>query len=191
MASNVLMLTGPLFMLQVYDRVLASRSLPTLVVLVLQITGLFAFYGFIEVIRSRMALRLANVFDQQIGEKLFITAVRLRVTSGAANTLDPVRDGDVIRSFLAGPGPLALFDLPWVPFYLALVFLFHPMLGWLATGGGFVIVVLMLFNEYALRRPSKDTTAATSLRQRRTVDARNNAEAVLAMGMLAAMGRRG
>lgn len=190
MVSNLLMLTGPLFMLQVYDRVLSSRSLPTLFVLVLLITGLFAFYGFVEAIRSRMSLRLANLVDHAIGEKLFATGVRLRLVSGQASALDPVREGDSIRAFLGGPGPMALLDLPWVPLYLAIIFMVHPLLGWLATGGGALIICLMLINEFALRKPAKDSSSALSVRQRRTDDVRNNAEAVVAMGMLATMERR-
>ena len=190
MVSNLLMLTGPLFMLQVYDRVLASRSVPTLVALVLLITALFAFYGVIEALRSRMALRFANLFDQQISDRLFTTAVRLRLVSGPAANLDPVRDGDAIRAFLSGPGPVSLLDLPWVPLYLIVVFAFHPLLGWLATAGGVIITVMMIISEYVLRRSSSEGTAAAALRQRRTDDARNNADAILAMGMLEDVRRR-
>ena len=135
LVSNLLMLAGPLFMLQVYDRVLSSRSLPTLMAFVVIITAVYIFYAFIETVRSRMSLRLANLMDHALGEKLFEASVRLRLATGQASQMDPVRDGDSLRAFLAGPGPLALLDMPWVPVYLAVVFVIHPFLGWLAVGG--------------------------------------------------------
>jgi ATP-binding cassette subfamily C protein PrsD len=182
--SNLLMLTGPLFMLQVYDRVLASRSVPTLVVLTILISALFGFYAFLEAMRSRMAIRFANVTNSVIGAKLFAASVRLKLVSGVAANFDPVRDGDTIRQFMSGSGPMALLDLPWLPIYLGLVFAFHPMLGWLATGGGIVIILLMIANEITSRRPSQDANAAQIARQRQTDDARLNAETIIAMGML-------
>ncbi|HZY66991.1 MAG TPA: type I secretion system permease/ATPase, partial [Devosia sp.] len=190
LVSNLLMLAGPLFMLQIYDRVLSSRSLPTLTAFVVIITAIYIFYAFIETVRARMALRLANLLDHAVGEKLFEAAIRLRLATGQAGAADPVRDGDSLRAFLAGPGPLALLDLPWVPIYLALVFVIHPLLGWLAVAGALVITVLMVINEFVLRKPSKDGTAAANARQRQTDDARANAETVIAMGMIADVGRR-
>ncbi|MBI4921063.1 MAG: type I secretion system permease/ATPase [Devosia nanyangense] len=184
------MLAGPLFMLQIYDRVLSSRSEPTLLAFVLLIIAVYAFYAFIEALRSRMSLRLANLFDHTVGEKLFQASVRLRLATGQAATLDPVRDGDTLRNFLASPGPLSLLDMPWVPIYLAVVFVIHPYLGWLATGGAIVITAMMLINELALRKPSKDSSQAIGARQRQTDDARANAETILAMGMLGDVGRR-
>lgn len=190
LVSNLLMLAGPLFMLQIYDRVLSSRSLPTLTAFVVIIIAVYIFYAFIETVRSRMALRLANLVDHSVGGKLFEASVRLRLSTGQTNQVDPVRDGDNLRAFLAGPGPLALLDLPWVPVYLAVVFIIHPLLGWLAVGGALVITALMFANEFVLRKPSKESTAAIYARQRQTDDSRTNAETVVAMGMLADVGRR-
>ncbi|MEO7222952.1 MAG: type I secretion system permease/ATPase [Devosia sp.] len=190
LVSNLLMLAGPLFMLQIYDRVLSSRSLPTLTAFVVIIIAVYVFYAFIETIRSRMSLRLANLMDHAVGEKLFEASVRLRLASGQASQMDPVRDGDSLRAFLAGPGPLALLDMPWVPIYLAVVFVIHPMLGWLAVGGAIVITILMIINEFVLRKPSKDSSAAINARQRQTDDARANAETVVAMGMIGDVARR-
>jgi ATP-binding cassette subfamily C protein PrsD len=184
------MLAGPLFMLQIYDRVLSSRSLPTLTAFVVIITAVYIFYAFIETIRTRMSLRLANLMDHAVGEKLFEASVRLRLASGQAAQMDPVRDGDSLRAFLAGPGPLALLDMPWVPVYLAVVFVIHPFLGWLAVGGAIVIAILMVINEFVLRKPSKESTAAINARQRQTDDARANAETVVAMGMVGDVARR-
>ena len=183
--SNLLMLTGSLFMLQVYDRVLASHSLPTLVVLTILVAALYGFYAFLEALRARMGIRIGNVVDARIGDKLFAAAIRLKLIPGTSANADPVRDGDTLRQFVSGSGPMALFDLPWLPIYLGIVFVFHPMLGWLATAGGVLITLLMIVNEAMSRRPSQEANAAQSARQRQADDARANAETITAMGMLA------
>lgn len=187
LVSNLLMLTGPLFMLQVYDRVLASRSVPTLIVLTGLIAALFAFYGFLDALRSRMSARFANVLDARIAHRLFAAAVRLRLLANTPKTADPVRDGDVLRQFLASPAPVTLLDLPWVPIYLAVVFLFHIWLGWLAVAGSLIITLLMIANEAVARRPSQEVNTEQYLRQRQSDDVRLNSETVIAMGMLGAL----
>lgn len=184
MVSNLLMLTGPLFMLQVYDRVLASRSVPTLLVLTGLVCALFAFFAFLDALRSRMAARYANVQDASIAGRLFAAAVHFKLVANAPRTADPLRDGDTIRQFLASPAPLTLLDLPWVPLYLAVVFLFHFWLGWLAVAGCLIITVLMVVNEGAAREPSQEASSEQFLRQKQTDDVRLNAETVVAMGML-------
>jgi ATP-binding cassette, subfamily C, bacterial PrsD len=184
LVSNLLMLTGPLFMLQVYDRVLASRSVPTLFALALLMIGLYAFYALIELVRSRMAIRFAGMVEEALSGKLFRASVRMRLSPSGAQQPDPVRDLDSIRQFVGGQGPLALLDLPWMPVYLAIVFVFHPMLGWIATSGGLIITVLLVINELLSRRPSQETTTAAGKRHLLTENARINAESVLAMGML-------
>lgn len=188
--SNLLMLTGPLFMLQVYDRVLASRSVPTLVVLTILIAGLFAFYAFLDALRARMSARFANVLDYRISPKLLAASVRMRLASNTPNNADPVRDGDTVRQFLASAAPLTLLDMPWVPIYLGLVFLFHVWLGWLAVAGSAIVVVLMVINEAMARMPAQETSSHLLLRQRQADDMRLNAETVLAMGMLGKLQRR-
>ncbi len=181
LVSNLMMLTGPLFMLQVYDRVLASRSVPTLVALTLLVVGLYAFYALLEWLRSRMTARFAAAFEELAAAPVFSATLRMRAAPGAP---DPIRDLDTVRGFVAGPGPLALFDLPWLPVYLAIVFLFHPSLGWLAVGGAVVVTVLLLLNERSSRRPAEALARALARRQGFADDARSNAEPVLAMGML-------
>lgn len=188
--SNLLMLTGPLFMLQVYDRVLASQSLPTLTVLTILVCALYAFYAFIEALRARMATRFGNLIERSIGHRLLAAAVHLRLISGGPVNADPIRDGDTLRQFVSGSGPMALMDLPWLPVYLAVVFMFHPLLGWFAAAGALAITLLMIVNEAIARRPSTEVNAAASLRQRQGEDVRGNAESVVAMGMLADMQQR-
>lgn len=187
--SNLLMLTGPLFMLQVYDRVLASRSVPTLVALTVLVCALYALYAFIEALRARMGARFGSMLEQSIGERLLAASIRFRLMGSAAAGADPVRDGDTLRQFVSGGGPLAIFDLPWLPIYMALVFFLHPALGWLATGGGAIIVVLMVLNEWLARKPALATSSALSARQRQAEANRANAETIIGMGMLADMQR--
>jgi ATP-binding cassette, subfamily C, bacterial PrsD len=190
MISNLLMLTGPLFMLQVYDRVLASRSIPTLVSISAIVCGLYAFYAFVEWIRSRMAIRFAGMIDEAAAENLFKASVRLKLQSGTKASPDPVRDLDAVRQFAAGQGPISLFDLPWIPVYLAFVFLLHPMLGWLAVAGATVITLMLVVNERMSHEPSQDVSASSARRQLQTDDARLNAESVVAMGMMGAVSSR-
>jgi ATP-binding cassette subfamily C protein PrsD len=177
-------------MLQVYDRVLASRSIPTLVAISLLVAGLYVFYAFLEWIRSRMAVRYGGLIDEAVSADLFQVAVRQRLAPGGGQTSDPVRDLDSLRQFVAGPGPMALMDLPWLPFYMVIVFLLHPALGWLATIGAVIITLMLVVNEFTSQKPSQETNIAANRRQNRTDDAKANAEAVVAMGMLGAITKR-
>lgn len=116
LVSNLLMLTGPLFMLQVYDRVLTSQSLPTLLILTILVGFLFAFYAFLESLRARMTLRIGNAIDLRLRGRLFRTAVRMKLAAGGPSNADPVRDGDIVRQFISGSGVLAFLDLPLGPY---------------------------------------------------------------------------
>lgn len=188
LVSNLLMLTGPLFMLQIYDRVLTSRSIPTLVAMTILVCGLYGFFALIEWVRSRMGVRLAGVIDERLSGDLFGTMIRLRV-SGRGRS-DPVRDFDTMRAFAGGQGPISFFDLPWIPVYLAIVFLFHPLLGWLATAGAAIIAVMLAIDEVVAQRPTREASAAATRRARQLEDARANSEVVIAMGMLGAVVER-
>jgi ATP-binding cassette, subfamily C, bacterial PrsD len=132
----VLYLTGPLFMMEVYDRVIPSRSIPTLVGLVAVVGLLFAFQGFMDFIRGRMFSRIGAAVDERLSQRVFNALVRLPLNSrSSGDGLQPLRDLDQVRSFLSGGGPLALFDLPWMPLYLAICFLFHFLIGMAALLG--------------------------------------------------------
>lgn len=187
--ANLIMLVGPIFMLQVYDRVLPSRSLPTLWALLALVVVLYASYALIEALRARMAARFATLFEAKFSPLAFEAGLKqrpqIRTEAG-----DPVRDLDSVRQFLSGSGPAALLDLPWMPVYLATVFLLHPLLGFVTLVGAAAIVGLLVVNELNLRRPSRDLAAATARRQVQADDTRANAESVIAMGMLPAMIRR-
>src|SRR5262245_64851413 len=113
------MLTGALFMLQVYDRVLPSRSIPTLLALVLLVGVLFCFQGLLEFVRGRLLVRIGRSLDDDLNEKVYAALVRMPLrTKAGTDALQPVRDLDQVRSFLSSAGPTALFDFPWMPLYL-------------------------------------------------------------------------
>jgi len=184
LAANLLVLTGPLFMLQVYDRVLGSRSLPTLVALFALVAIVYAFLALVDLIRSRMAARFAGALEAAIAGDVFRASLRHSLVPLASHRGEPTRDLDSIRQFVASPGPLALFDLPWLPVYLSIVFLFHPALGWLASGGALLATILLAINEHLAARPTAEAALALAARQSLGEDARVNAEPIYAMGML-------
>lgn len=189
LVSNLLMLTGPLFMLQIYDRVLASRSLPTLAALSLLVVLLYGLYTVIEIIRARMSARSAALLEERLAPLAFSAAVRLRLRP-CSDGGDPVRSLDTIRNFIAGPAPVALLDLPWVPVYVAIVYAFHPVLGGVAAAGALLIAVLLAINEWRSRGIARQMTDTSRRRHAESDDAARNAEAIMAMGMLPAALRR-
>ena len=124
---NLLMLAGPLYMLQIYDRVLSSRSVPTLIALSVFLVGAYAFQGALDLIRSRVVVRSAAVLDQRLALAVHGAMIRIAVASRhPGDGPQPIRDLDQIRGFLTGAGPIAIVDLPWVPVFLTICFLIHP-----------------------------------------------------------------
>ena len=188
---NVLMLTGSFFMLQVYDRVLPSQSVPTLVGLALLATVLYAFQGALEVIRSRVNVKIGAHLDQTLSSRVYNALVRLPLKArGDGDGLQPLRDLDYIRSFLSSGGPAAFFDLPWLPIYLGICFLFHFWIGITALVGSLVLVVLALLTEYRMRAPTKEAARFAATRTAFAAAGRRNAEALRAMGMSGNVGDR-
>lgn len=187
---NVLALTGSLYMLQVYDRVLPSRSIPTLIGLSLLMIGLYAGYGLLDFFRVRAMARVGFRIDRQLRDKVFALVRLLPLRARGGDGLQPIRDLDQIRGFLSGLGPTALFDIPWIPVYLTLIFLLHPLLGLVATGGAIVIVGLTLLTEVTTSAHVR--RAATSGAQRMALGetARRNAEVIHALGMGGHIGRK-
>ncbi len=181
---NVLMLTGPLFMLQVYDRVLTSGSVPTLVVLVILMAALFLFQGVLDGIRARILLRIGRSIDKLLSGRVFDVILQLPLkTRGGGDGLQPMRDLDQIRAFLAGGGPSAFFDLPWMPIYVIVCYLFHPWIGYAAIIGALIIVTISLSAEFLSRGPSRISAKFAGPRNASLEAGRRNAEAVSAMGM--------
>jgi ATP-binding cassette, subfamily C, type I secretion system permease/ATPase len=181
---NLLMLTGSLFMLEVYDRVLPSRSVPTLVGLSVLTAVLFTFQALLEITRGRLLVRIGNQLDCKLGARVYdlVVGLPLRARPGS-DGLQPVRDLDTVRSFLSGLGPTALFDLPWIPLYVAICFAFHVMIGVTVLCGAIILVALTLTTEFLSRRPVKTATTQAALRSRLAEISRRNADVLTAMGM--------
>ena len=182
--SNVLMLTGAIFMLEIYDRVLPSRSVPTLVGIAILAGGLYVVQGILDLIRSRLLVRVGSALDEDVSGRVFDAILRLPMkVAKVGDGLQPLRDLDSVRSFLSGLGPIALFDLPWLPFYIAICYLLHPWLGYTALAGGIILVALTLFTEVLTRRPTKTAASFAASRSELAQAGHRNAETIVAMGM--------
>jgi PrtD family type I secretion system ABC transporter len=187
---NILYLTGSFYMLEIYDRVLPSRSVPTLVALSVLALTLFAFQGVLDLIRSRILVRVAASLDERLSGRVYDMVVQLPLRSKTAGDgLAPLRDLDQIRSFLVTTGPLALFDLPWMPIYILICFLFHPWIGIAALVGAVILTSLTLMSEIMTRRPSRMAMGHVGARNSLAEAGRRNAEVLLAMGMAPRMGK--
>ncbi|NEU11038.1 type I secretion system permease/ATPase [Methylobacterium sp. BTF04] len=181
---NVLYLTGSFFMLEVYDRVIPSRSVPTLVGLIVLALVLYAFQGVLEIIRSRVLARVGAALDESLSARVFDIVVRAPLKGAApADGLLPLRDLDQLRAFLGGSGPSAFFDLPWIPIYLAICFLFHPLIGVAALVGAGFLAALALLTDRATHTPSQKATGHGLRRNGLAEAGRRNAEVLAAMGM--------
>ncbi len=180
---NLLMLTGPLYMLQVYDRVLASKSIPTLFALSILMVGLYSFMWFFEHCRSRVAARIGSELDEDLGRATFSTWMKQGLYGGASKRVRPLDDLGQLRSFFAGNGPIAIFDLPWIPIYILVIFLLHWTLGVIAIIGTIIILIAAIANEISTRKPLKDTTQFKSKSADYANRAHRNADALKAMGM--------
>jgi len=188
---NLLYLTGSLFMLEVYDRVLPSRSVPTLVGLIILAGGLYAAQGILDLIRGRILGRVGTSLDEALNARVFDIVVRLPLTVGGRNEgLQPLRDLDNVRGFLGGMGPGAFFDLPWLPFYLAICFAFHVLIGLTALVGAIILVTLTIMTEFLSRAPARQALGLAARRNDLAAASRRNAEVLVAMGMSGRLSRR-
>src|SRR5947199_3880667 len=188
---NLLYLTGSIFMLEVYDRVLPSRSVPTLVGLVILAGGLYIAQGGLDLIRGRILGRIGTALDEALNTRVFETIVRLPLLVGNRNEgLQPLRDLDNVRSFLGSMGPSAFFDLPWLPLYLAICFAFHVMIGVTALVGAVILVGLTLVTEFMSRQPAREAMGLAAQRNDLAQASRRNAEVMVSMGMAGRMNAR-
>src|SRR3984957_18532415 len=188
---NLLYLTGSLFMLEVYDRVLPSRSVPTLVGLAILAGGLYLAQGILDLIRGRILVRVGTALDESLNARVFDTVVRLPLMVGGRNEgMQPLRDLDNVRSFLSSMGPGAFFDLPWLPFYLAICFAFHVLIGLTALVGAIILVTLTIITEFLSRTPAKEAMGLAARRNDLASSSRRNAEVLVAMGMSGRLTRR-
>ena len=186
---NLLMLTGPLYMLQVYDRVLGSRSEETLVALSILVVFLYGSMGVLDYARGRVTARIGARFQTRLDARVFQamlgrSAGRAESPTGPAAT--GLRDLESVRGFIASPVFTALFDAPFTPLFIFAIFLFHPWLGYLAVGGGAVLIAITVANQYATRGPQADSAVASARSERWSEQMRHDAETVEALGMRSA-----
>ena len=182
-AVNALMLTGPLYMLLVYDRVLGSRSEETLVSLTLLIAFLFGMMGLLDHVRGRVMARVGARLQARLDERVFEAHIRRAARDPAGAMRAPLRDVEAMQRLLASPVALALFDVPWTPLFLGAIFLFHPYLGTLALGGGAVLVLVTWLNQRATSGPMADAQMASARAERTAAGLAAEAELVQSLGM--------
>ena len=187
---NVLMLTGSVYMLQVYDRVLASGSVPTLLGLFGIVVVLYSFLGFYDFLRTRLLSRGALTLDQSTGGVAFQSWISTGTPGATSQATQPLRDLDMVRGFLSGPTVMALFDLPFVPLYLGVLFIIHPWLGWVTVAGAGVTALIAVANRMLTRGPVARAAQLDEAERDFSDKCHRNAEAIVAMGMQAALTAR-
>lgn len=181
---NILTLTGSFYMLEVYDRVIPSRSIPSLVAISLLALLLYIFQAVFEIIRGRMFTRIAAVIDETLEGAIFKRVLRSPLTGkGDLDHMMPIKDLDMIRSFVGGSGPAALFDLPWLPFYVAICFMFHTYIGLMAIFGVILLSIMTYMTNRGTNKLSLYVSKVGSFRFNFAQSAIRNAEVVQAMGM--------
>ncbi len=180
---NLLMLTGPLFMLQVYDRVLNSGSISTLTALVLLAATLYVLYGFLEFIRSRVMVQIGRQLDEGLRARAF-DMMSFHATKGNPQVRNsPISDLLTVRQFVSSPGPFAFFDMPWAPVYLFVIYLMHPWLGIAAACAVVILSVLAVINNRIMKEPSAEAQKAIAQAQVMSDESLRNAEVSSVLGM--------
>jgi ATP-binding cassette subfamily C protein PrsD len=181
---NLLMLSGSLYMLQVYDRVIPSRNLATLTGLSLMVLLAYLIQGYFEALRSRMLCRVATLFDVGLQEAIHNALVTLPLRGVKPSAMQqPSRDLEQVRAFMSGMGPTAFLDMPWIPIFLIGLFLFHPAIGVTALIGTISIVAMMFVTERLSRDAARAATDSSAQRQELLGTIQRNAEVIRALGM--------
>lgn len=186
---NVLYLTGSFFMLQVYDRVLTSQSIPTLIGLCSLALFLYLFQAVLDVLRSRLLIRVGRSLDTSLSGRVFDVMIRSPLLKpGKSESLQPLRDLDQVRSFVSSTAPSAMFDVPWMPLYLLICFIFHVWIGIAATLGGAILFGLTLLIEFRTKNTVRKLNTDSANRSVQAERCRRNAEVIEALGMGARAG---
>lgn len=181
---NLLMLIPSLYMLQVYDRVLASRNETTLLMLTLMAVGAFLFMSALELVRSFILIRVGAQLDMKMNKRIYTAAFEQNLKRAGGNAGQALQDFTTIRQFLTGQGLYAFFDAPWFPIYLAVIFLFSPLLGLFALAGTIVLIVLAFANQALSKKPLEEANRVAITSSNLATNNLRNAEVIAAMGML-------
>ena len=181
---NLLMLTAPLYMLQVYDRVLSSRSEETLLALSILVAFLFLIMGLLDYARGRVMARAAARFQSLLDGRVFSAVLRqAALAKGAQSSGNGLRELEAVQRLMGSPALMAFFDIPWTPFFLFAIFMFQPWLGVLALGGGVTLVIIALLNQIRTRNPVLEAGAAAAQADHMAGQLRSEAETVRSLGM--------
>lgn len=180
---NLLMLTGPIYMLQVYDRVLGSRSVETLVALTGLVAFLYLMMGILDYARGRIMARAGANFQALLDRRVFDASLRKAAQVPDTASTTALADLAAIRGLMTSPALSAFFDTPWTPIFIAGIWIFHPWLGMLALAGGAVLIVITVLNQWLSRAPNRKSGQATQASETMATQIRAEAEAVEAMGM--------
>jgi len=184
---NLLMFTSPLYMLQIYDRVITSRNETTLLALTLIAAFCIVVYAILEMLRSRILVRAGMLFDEKIAGAVFNAVHRGNLHQPGAGHVQCLRDVDTIREFLTGAGLITLCDAPWFPVFVAASFLLNPLFGYLALAGSVLTLLLTLLNEMMTKKGLEAAGRASVLANQSAQAMFRNTEALQAMGMLGAL----
>ena len=179
---NLLMLTGPLYMLQVYDRVLISGSAVTLLSLSILMVAMFSFMGFLEFCRSRVLMRVADKFERDLGGRTFDAWMTHGLGGQAAKRAQPLNDISTLRQFISGSAPGTFFDIQWLIVYIAVIFLLHWSLGVMAIIGTIIIFLSALYNEVSTRKPQMESLKFKRAEQAFAQQAHRNTDAISLWG---------
>ena len=181
---NLLTLSGSIYMMQVYDRVIPSRSIATLAGLSALVLVAYAVQGYMDALRTRMLARVGALFDARLQEPIHLALATLPLRGvRPIVTQQPLRDLDQIRAFLSGMGPTAFLDMPWMPIFLVALYVFHPAIGVAATLGAAAIIAMTLATERQCQAPTRAAAERSAHRQQLADATRNNAEVIRALGM--------
>jgi ATP-binding cassette subfamily C exporter for protease/lipase len=181
---NLLALAPSIYMLQVYDRVLASGNQMTLGMLTLMCLGAFLFMGALELVRSFVLVRVGAQFDMRMNKRVYSAAFEQNLKRGGVNAGQALSDLTTLRQFITGQGIFAFFDAPWFPLYLAVIFFFQPVLGWFALFGTIVLIVLAYLNDKVSHKPLSEANAMSVAAGTLATNNLRNAEVIESMGML-------
>lgn len=184
---NVLMIAPAIYMLQIYDRVLASQNLTTLLMLTLLMIGIYLLIAILEAVRGLAMIRIGNRLEQQLNQRVFGAAFERNLQQGRGTPAQALSDLTCVRQFLAGNSLFAFFDAPWTPLYLGVAFLIHPILGWLTLFGSSLLFILAVLTEILTNKPLAQANKLAMAGSALVNDQLRNGEAIVAMGMLSAL----
>ncbi len=187
---NLLMLSVPLYMMQIYDRVLATSNVDTLLALTVMVAAALVVLGLLDALRARVMVRVGVWLDRELGSPVLAGAVADALRQGGGVSAQGLRDLAAVRGFLGGSAAMPLFDAPWAPVFLAIVFLIHPVLGWIGLGGALALFGCAVLNDLMTRRKVEEANSAATGALNAADAAVRNADAIAAMGMLPDLARR-